>query len=239
MQEDLDARDDSGVWPELAALQESCRRIAAEQARQVALTSRLVRRVTAQARLELASRPRVPGQPDDDQVIDSAVTGEVMAGLGVSRHDAGRLVDLADRLVRVLPATLVALADGTIDLGRAEALSSATAVLSDADARVVEAALLPQAGTRPWDGASPRAWRDRLQRVVVRTDRFAAQRRRREAIADRCVRAWPNGSGTSDLLIRGADCDVVMAEHVLTDLALASPEVGPDGGHRTLDQRRD
>ncbi|MGZ4609871.1 MAG: hypothetical protein ACXV2H_06405, partial [Actinomycetes bacterium] len=55
------------------------REIARRQAEELRLVGRLAEEVAAIARVELASAPRVPGQPCDEQVIDCAVTGEVMA----------------------------------------------------------------------------------------------------------------------------------------------------------------
>jgi hypothetical protein len=240
MQEGRDPRHDGGdaVWSELEALRAASARVAAAQADQLTVAARFAARVRAEARLELASGARVSGRPDDEVVIDSAVIGEVTAALGTSQYDAGRLVDLADRLVGVLPETRTALEHGRIDLPRAQALAQATAVLSDDDARRVEAQLLPGPGAAPWDGSSPRAWKERVLRVVHRVDRDAVRRRRERAMADRCVRAWPNGDGTADLLIRGEHTDVVMAEQVLSDLAARAPETGPDGQPRSVAQRR-
>lgn len=228
----------AGVWPELTVLRESARRISAEQARQVLLTARLVTRVEAAARVALGSGPRTTSPPTDDLVIESAVVDEVAAGLGIGRYDARRMVELSDRLVRVLPDTRSALEQGRIDLPRAQVLSQATADLSDADARAVEASVLPGPGAGPWDAPSPRAWRDRVLRVVNRTDRDAERRRRQRAIAERCVRCWSTGDGTSRLLAHGTDADVVMGEQVLSDLARSAPAIGRDGQQRTVDQRK-
>ncbi|MGZ4610600.1 MAG: hypothetical protein ACXV2H_10125, partial [Actinomycetes bacterium] len=61
------------------ALRSVRREMARRQADELRLVGRLAEEVAAIARVELASAPRVPGQPCDEQVIDCAVTGEVMA----------------------------------------------------------------------------------------------------------------------------------------------------------------
>jgi hypothetical protein len=51
--------------------------------------------VTADANLELAATRRVAGQPDDTQLIRTAVVGEVLAMLGLGDGEAGAMIDLA------------------------------------------------------------------------------------------------------------------------------------------------
>lgn len=220
---------------ELRALSQQ---IAALQAEQLRLLADLAAGCEAEALAELATRPRVPGQPCDEEVVATAVTDEVMAVLGVSHGQAQRFGLLARRLTRVLPHTLDALAAGRLDLTRAQVLAEATEGLADATARAVESLVLPGAGSAPWDGPSPRAWRGRVERAVVRADVDAARRRREAAVRLRAVRAWPWGDGTGVLQIHAADHDIAMADQVITDLARAWPSVGPDGEPLSMDQRR-
>lgn len=228
----------SDIHPKVAELRAVSQRIAALQAEQLRLVAELADWCTSEALAQLAATPRVAGQPFDEEVVDSAVTGELMAVLGVSQGQAQRLGRLATRLCSVLPDVLAALGEGRLDLARTQVLAETTEPLTDATARDVAALLLPGAGEAPWSGPSPRAWRGRVERAVVRADPVAAQRRRETAVAHRAVRAWPTGEGTAVLRIEAADYDIALAERVITDLAHAWPATGPDGEPLTLEQRR-
>jgi hypothetical protein len=222
----------------VAQLRASAVSVAAAEARRLRLVAEFAGVVSAEAVAMLASLPRVSGAPQDREVIESAVDGEVQAVLGVSQGPAARLVDLAERLTSVLPGVLAALESRRLDLARARVLAEATEVLSDTAARVVQDQLLAVAGEAPPEGLSPRAWRARVDNAVVRVDADAARRRRREAYERRAVRSWPIGEGMAELFITADAADVAMAEAVLTDLAHSRPATGPDGAHVSMDQRR-
>ena len=85
------------------------------------------------------------------------------------------------------------------------------------------------AGSAPWDGLSPRSWRDRTARTVTRVDADAAGRRRKERRAARSVRSAPTGDGMAELIIDTDAADVAMTEQVLTDLAHARDDHTEDG----------
>jgi hypothetical protein len=147
----------------------------------------------------------------------------------------------------VLPETLAALESGRLDLIRTRVLSEATAVLDEPAARQVQDKLLPAAGDAPWAGLSPRAWRARVQRAVMRADVQAARRRRKEAYERRLVFTRSTEFGMGEFLVTGDAADVAMAEQVLTDLARARPATdaadadGAEGARdpkRSMDQRR-
>jgi Domain of unknown function (DUF222) len=212
--------------------------IAAEEAHRLRLVADLADMVAVAAAVRIASVPRVPGAPQDHAVIDAAVDDELQAVLGISASPAARLVDLAKRLTSVLPQVLAALESGRLDLSRARVLADATEVLSDAAAREVADQMLAAAKDAPWQGLSPRGWRARAERTVVRVDADAARRRRREAYARRAVRSWPTSEGMAELSITASAADVAMAEQVLTDLANARPATGLDGEYVSMDQRR-
>jgi Domain of unknown function (DUF222) len=212
--------------------------IAAMETRRLVLVAQLADVVSGEAVAMLASLPRVPGAPQDHEVIDSAVTAEVQAVLGIAQGPAIGLVELAQRLSSVLPAVLTALGDGRLDVARARVLAEGTAVLPDALAREVAELMLGVAGVAPWDGLSSRAWRARVDRAVVRADADAARRRRREAYERRAVRVLPSIAGMAELIITADAADVAMATQVLTDLATNRAARGADGGYVTMDQRR-
>lgn len=211
--------------------------IAACEADRLALVAQFADEVSAEAVAELAGLPRVPGTPPHEQVIASAVEGEVQAVLGIGAGPAARMVHLAQRLRAVLPAGLAALEAGQLDLIRARVLAEATDGLTDADAQEVADQMLGVCGKAPWDGLAPRSWRDRTARTVARVDADAARRRRKQEYEARAVRSRPTIGGMAELCISADAADIAMAEQVLTDLARARPSAD-DGGYVTMDQRR-
>jgi Domain of unknown function (DUF222) len=212
--------------------------IASGEADRLALVTEFTTLVEAQAVAELAGTPRVSGSAPDEEVIASAMVGEVQVVLGIGARPAGRLIDLGHRLSTVLPETLVALREGRLDLVRVRTLVEATQGLSVRTAREVQDQMLAVCGQTPWEGPSPRSWRDRTARTVVRVDAEAAARRRRERYAGRAVRSAATGDGMAELIIGADAADVAMAEQVLTDLARAREATGADGAYVTVDQRR-
>ena len=109
---------------------------------------------------------------------------------------------------------------------------------TDDAAREVQDQLLGAAGHAPWAGLSPRAWRARVARAVVRADVAAARERAAQETRKRLVRARATGYGMGELLVIADAADVAMAEQVLTDLANTRPERTDDGEYVTMDQRR-
>jgi Domain of unknown function (DUF222) len=225
-------------YPVVAEIRANALAMAAVEAQRLRLVGQLVDQVEADAMAMLASLPRVPGAPKDHEVIESAVVGEMQAVLGIAQSPAVRLVNLAQRLTRVLPEVLVALESGRLDLVRARVLAGATEVLPDATAREVAHQMLAMAGDFPWEGLSPRTWRARTDRTVVQVDADAARRRRKEAYERRAVRSWPTAEGMAELFIAADAADIAMAEQVLTDLAQARPATDADGVHVSMDARR-
>ncbi|MGZ4638357.1 MAG: DUF222 domain-containing protein [Actinomycetes bacterium] len=222
----------------LELLRSASRRVCAAQAEQLRLVALFVAAVETEGRAMLDRAARVPGQPPDHDVLDAAVTGEVMAVLGLGRGQAGVLASLATRLADVLPETLAALSVGHVDLARVRVLVAATEVLDDGAAREVQRRVLQGVGQGPWAGPSPRTWRSRVERAVTGVDPRAAQLRRQRALADRAVRAWGLGDGTGVLQIRAADTDILLADEAITDLAASRPAVDDHGCPLTMDQRR-
>src|SRR5688572_20393309 len=221
-------------------LRATVRKIAAAQVQQLRLVARLAEDCAAAARAELAGVERVWGVPSEEELTHSTVIHQLCVTLGIAKHAAERLLELATRLVTVLPETLAAVEAGRIDLARAEVLAQETALLDDAGARAVEALVLAKVADAdgPWQTLSPRGWKSQIQRLVVRVDADAAARRREQALRERAVRAWPRGDGTGVLQVIGQDCDIAFADRVLTNLALAGPATGPDGEKLSMDQRR-
>ena len=73
----------------------------------------------------------------------------------------------------------------------------------------------------PRGRVSPRAWKARIARAVVRADVEGARERREQEYAKRLVSARATGFGMGELLVVADAADVAMAEQVLTDLARA------------------
>src|SRR3954447_21259315 len=230
---------DAGLRAALAAmvgaLRETVRHesaVVAEKLRQVALWGELPEQV---GRLELLGSPRVSGQPADSLVLRTAVLAQTAGTLGCSEHAAGDLLELAGRLTRVLPDTLAALGQGRIDVGRARALAEVTAGCDDALAREVERVMLATLDSPtildlldedidvegPWAALSPRAWRDRTARTLVRLDPAAALDRRERAAAGRGGRARPEAGGMGVLWVRAAAEQIARAERPIHTLAQA------------------
>ena len=161
-------------------LRATVRRIAKNQVQQLRLVAALAADCATAARAELAGVERECGIPSEEELTHSTVIHELMVTLGISKPAAERLVELATRLVTVLPDTLAALEAGRIDLPRAEVLARETALLEDAGARAVQALVLAKVADAdgPWAGLSPRRWRAQIQRTVVQVDADAARRRR-------------------------------------------------------------
>jgi hypothetical protein len=229
----------------LAEVRDAQREMAAAQARQVQGVARLVAQCRAEARDRLAGLSAA-GETGHDAVRETDVeelTGAlavdtVSCALGIGRSAAADLVELSTRLTCVLPAVLAAWSAGSLDADRVRVLARATEVLDDATARRVVSALLPSPGSAPWQGLSPRRWRTRVERAVVRADAQAAARRRAAAIAARRVRAWADGDGTGVLQLRAEVADVALADQVVSDLARAWPATDTDGVRLSMDQRR-
>jgi len=219
-------------------MRDSARLIAGSQASQLRLVAELDTLATAEAVLTLAWLPRVPGAPHDDEVIDSAVTAEVQAALGIGAGPAVRMVHLARRLTRVLPVVLDGLSAGRLDLARATVLAVETEVLPDGLARAVADRLLGVAGAAPWEGLSPRAWKGRVERAVIRADGGAARRRREQAFADRAVRSVGIGAGMAELVVTADAAAIALAEAVLTDLANQRPRWDASGAYLPIQARR-
>src|SRR5260370_346840 len=87
-----------------------------------------------------------------------------------------------------------ALAGGGIDLDRAEAIANATSVLSEEQAREVEAQILPQAGSM-----TRARLREKLGLAVLAADPEGAERRREQAERHADVRLYADDDHTATI----------------------------------------
>ncbi len=113
--------------------------------------------------------------------LDDAAVREVAGVTGLSLHRAGVWIGTADRLCGSMPRIVDALAAGRLDLARATTVADECTGLTDAQARVVEHAVLEALPAQvldgtvpvgPWDVMSPRAFTAMVKKAVaeVRTD---------------------------------------------------------------------
>jgi hypothetical protein len=175
-----------------------------------------------------------PAQPGEFPVQLSEFIGdEVAAALTLTARTADVYLELALDLAIRLPGTARALHDGAIDYPRARLIADLTRVLSDDDARAVEARILPAAGQQ-----TTGRLRAAVNRAVLAIDPAAATKRREEAQKDPRVRRWQEDAGTAALAGYGLPpAEVLEADQRLTDRALALREAGLPGSLEELRAR--
>ena len=101
--------------------------------------------------------------------ISEFVSDEVAAALTLTDRTASTCVDVSLDLATRLPATARAHHDGLIDFARARLITEATRILSDDDARQVEARIWPKAANQ-----TTGPLRAALARAVIAVDPGAA-----------------------------------------------------------------
>ena len=167
--------------------------------------------------------PAPPGQ-FPAQVSEFA-SDEVAAALTLSAQTAGTYSDLALDLATRLPATFHALHHGIIDHLKARVIAEATRVLTDDQAREVEARIFPRAGQQ-----TSGQLRAAVARAVQAVDPEAAARRRAEAQKDPRVSRWQEDAGTAALAGFGLPpAEVLEADQRITGRALALRAAGLTG----------
>ncbi|GAA3155695.1 HNH endonuclease signature motif containing protein [Blastococcus jejuensis] len=131
-----------------------------------------------------------------DEDVSEFFPDELALVLNCSRAAATRLWEGSTTLLRRLPATWAALADGALDWSRARAIAAELGWPArespDDVVAAVEAAVLPQAG-----GLSITRLRALVRRELIKADPAAADRRRKQAeqAADVTVRGVGDGMG--------------------------------------------
>ena len=128
--------------------------------------------------------------------VSRDAVGQIEMALKLSHYGAEERADLAVTLSWRLPATLGALAAGRIDTHRAELIAGATSVLSEEQAREVEALVLPKAGQ-----ATVARLRERLAYAVIAVDPEGAEQRRGQAERDAEMRLYTDADQTATLLL--------------------------------------
>jgi Domain of unknown function (DUF222) len=187
---------------------------------------------------ELARRrpaERTPAAPPGEFPVQLSefIGDEVAAALTLTARTADVYLNLALDLAIRLPGTAQALHEGVIDYPRARLIADLTRVLSDDDARAVEARVLPAAGQQ-----TTGQLRATVARAVLAVDPEAATRRREQAQRDPRVRRWQEDAGTAALAGFGLPpAEVLEADQRLTDRALALRDAGLPGSLEELRAR--
>ncbi|HEX4258261.1 MAG TPA: DUF222 domain-containing protein, partial [Streptosporangiaceae bacterium] len=167
--------------------------------------------------------PAPPGQFPAQ--ISEFASDEVAAALTLTGPAAAVMSEVAVDLAVRLPGTFRAQHAGLIDYPRARLIAELTRLLTDEQARQVEAKILPAAG-----GQTTGRLRAVLARAVIEVDPEAATRRREEAQKDPRVRRWREDAGTAAL---AGYClppaEVLAADQRLTGRALALRAAGLPG----------
>ena len=160
-----------------------------------------------------------PGQ------VSEFANDEVAAALTLTSQAADTCTALSLDLAIRLPASAAAHRAGLIDYPKARLIAEATRILSDDDARQVEALVLPKAAEQ-----TTGQLRAALARAVIAVDPGAAARRREEALKDPRVCRWQEDAGTAALAGHSLPpADVLAADQRLTARALALRDAGLPG----------
>jgi hypothetical protein len=188
-------------------------------------TAGLLATIAELARRRPAERaaPAVPGAFPAQ--LSEFISDEVAAALTLTGRAASTYTDLALDLAIRLPRTARALREGVIDFHRARVIADATSILTEDQARDVEARIFPQAGQQ-----TSGQLRAAVARAVQVVDPEAAARRREEAQKDPRVCRWQEDAGTAALAGFGLPPDeVLQADQRITDRALALRAAGLPG----------
>jgi hypothetical protein len=138
---------------------------------------------------------------------DAEFTADQVANaLGESRFRADELMGTAGHLDTHLPGTRAALRDGTLSLGKARIIATATGLLDLGEAAAAEAGVLDRAGR-----LTPGSLRAAIARAVMEAAPEKARKRRETAAKFARVERWAEDSGNAALAGRELPPDEVLA----------------------------
>ena len=158
---------------------------------------------------------------------------QVACALGESRFRADELMGTAGHLDTHLPGTRAALRDGTLSLGKARIIATATGLLDPAEARAAEAGVLDRAGR-----LTPGGLRAAIARAVIEAVPDKARKRRETAAKFARVERWAEDSGNAALAGRELPPDEVLAaDERITAWAQQLRNAGLEGGMDELRAR--
>ncbi|MEU6645105.1 DUF222 domain-containing protein [Saccharomonospora sp. NPDC046836] len=177
-----------------------------------------------------ASLHRAVNSLDDHRGHAPDVAAELALVLSVSEQHARRVVDLSTALVHRLPRTLAAMESGVVDSYRASKVASATAWLSDSQAREVDSTVAPKLA-----GKNPHQVRRVASYWALKADPDGAALRADHRRAERSVQLLPGEDGMSTLL---ADLPAEVASSAYARIDRMARTLRGADESRTLDQLR-
>ena len=165
---------------------------------------------------------------------DAEFTADQIANaLGESRFRAGELTGTAGHLDTRLPGTQAALRDGTVSLGKARLIATATGLLDPGEAAAAEAGVLDRAGR-----LTPGGLRAAIARAVMEAAPDKARKRRETAAKFARVERWAEDSGNAALAGRELPPDQALAaDERITARARELKAAGLEGGTDELRAR--
>ncbi|MEQ4204636.1 DUF222 domain-containing protein [Actinopolymorpha sp. B9G3] len=171
--------------------------------------------------------------PEVNASFSEFASAEVGAALGLSPGSADRELSFAFELTERLPGTRAALAEGTINLGKARAIAEETCCLSPELARVAEEFILA-ADAAVGMGLTRAQLVRRLRRKVLELDPDGAEQRRREAQQGRRIRFGAGVDGTGS--ITGQDLPMAGTAAARVFVKTLARRIKGEGDGRTLAQ---
>ena len=151
---------------------------------------------------------------------------QVAYALGESRARGYELMGTAGHLDSHLPGTKAALYDGSVSLGKARLIATATGLLDEAEARAAEAEVLDRAAR-----LTPGGLRAAIARAVIKAAPKKAKQRREALAKFARVERWLEDSGNAALAGRELPPDEALAaDERITAWAHELRKAGLDGG---------
>jgi Domain of unknown function (DUF222) len=158
---------------------------------------------------------------------------EIANALGESRSRADELMGTAGYLDSHLPGTKAALRGGTVSLGKARIIATATGLLDEAEARAAEAEVLDRAAR-----LTPGGLRAAIARAAIEVAPKKAKERRETAAKFARVERWAEDTGNAALMGRELPPDEVLAcDQRITAWAQELKAAGLEGGMDELRAR--
>jgi hypothetical protein len=188
-----------------------------------------------QARVVAAAAARIRAEADSDygdaELSENLVCTEIGTALRLAPSTAGRRVQVAEDLRERLPATCQALDEGTITYWQAMTIATGTTGLTGVQAQLIEARVLPKAGSTTAAGL-----RKRIERARLILNPRDSSDRARQALDERTVTLVPVEDGMAELRAYGPAPQLQALYHALDIVAGRTPKTdGRRMGARRFD----
>lgn len=179
----------------------------------LALASELIRRRSAESDILKEQWRDMRGRPHPG-ILDPAnsVAEELRFQQVLGPHEADEQYGLAVSVPSRMPQLNARAADGLISPRQLKAVHRATAELTDEDARLIDAALAPDAHERTAEQLGKRA-----RALAMKLDPQAADRRKKKGKKEARVESWQEDSGNAALAGRELDPTLVLAANAYYD----------------------